>query len=93
MNPITISINDTNYYSESQEHIPRLYDLSKKLCFFVRYLNTNFEVQFIDLIPTSLSTLDFDATVSETEFMKATVSFTYTYYEIRSINSGARIIG
>ena len=55
-------------------------------------LNTNFEVQFIDLIPTSLSTLDFDATVSETEFMKATVSFTYTYYEIRSINSGARII-
>ena len=55
-------------------------------------LNTNFEVQFIDLIPLSLSTLDFDATVSETNFMQATVSFTYTYYEIRSINSGARIV-
>jgi hypothetical protein len=48
MNPITISINDTNYYSESQEHIPRLYDLSKKLCFFVRYLNTNFEGVFLN---------------------------------------------
>lgn len=55
-------------------------------------LNTNFEVQFIDLIPTSLSTLDFDATVSETNFMQATVSFTYTYYEIRTVNSGARIV-
>jgi hypothetical protein len=54
--------------------------------------NNNFEVQFIDLIPTSLSTLDFDATVSETNFMQATASFTYTYYEIRTINSGARIV-
>jgi hypothetical protein len=55
-------------------------------------LNTNFEVQFIDLIPTSLSTLDFDATVSETNFMTASASFVYTYYEIRTVNSGARII-
>lgn len=55
-------------------------------------LNTNFEVQFIDLIPLSLSTLDFDATVNETNFMQATVSFTYTYYEIRTVNSGERIV-
>lgn len=55
-------------------------------------LNTNFEIQFIDLIPLSLSTLDFDATVSETEYMKATASFTYTYYEIRTVNSGERIV-
>lgn len=55
-------------------------------------LNANFEVQFIDLIPLSLSTLTFDATVSETNFMQARVEFTYTYYEIRTINSGSRII-
>ena len=55
-------------------------------------LNANFEVQFIDLIPLSLSTLTFDSTVSETNFMQARVEFTYTYYEIRTINSGARIV-
>jgi hypothetical protein len=55
------------------------------------YLN-NFDIQFVDLIPTSLSTLDFDATTSETNFMTATVSFTYTYYEIRTPNGSGRIV-
>ena len=47
-------------------------------------MNSNFDVQFVDLIPTSLSTLDFDATVSETEFFKANVTLVYSYYEIIS---------
>ena len=59
---------------------------------FTNNLTNNFEVQFIDLIPLSLSTLEFDSTVSETEFMKATVNFAYTYYEIRTTNSGERIV-
>lgn len=52
----------------------------------------NFDIQFIDMFPTSLSTLEFDATVSETDFFRATVSFTYTYYEIRPVNGDGRII-
>ena len=55
-------------------------------------MNNNFDIQFVDLIPISLSTLDFDATVSETNFMTATVSFTYTYYEIRTPNGSGRIV-
>jgi hypothetical protein len=51
-------------------------------------LNNNFDIQFIDLIPTSLSTLDFDVTTSETNFLTASVTFTYTYYEIRKPNMG-----
>lgn len=46
-------------------------------------LTSNFDVLFIDMFPTSLSTLEFDATVNETNFMTANVSFAYTYYEVR----------
>jgi hypothetical protein len=48
MNPISISINDTRYFNTTLNHVPRLYDLSKKLAFFVRYLNTNYEGLFIN---------------------------------------------
>ena len=54
-------------------------------------MNSNFDVQFVDLIPTSLSTLDFDATVSETEFFKANVTLVYSYYEIRKLNTSYRL--
>lgn len=54
--------------------------------------NNNFDIQFIDLVPTSLSTLDFDATVGETDFMRATAQFVYTYYEIRNVNGMGRIV-
>lgn len=55
-------------------------------------LTHNFDIQFIDLFPTSISTLDFDVTVSETNYFTATVSFEYTYYEIRNTNQSGRII-
>lgn len=55
-------------------------------------LTHNFDIQFIDLFPVSISTLDFDVTVSETNYFTATVSFEYTYYEIRNTNQSGRII-
>jgi hypothetical protein len=54
-------------------------------------LTTNFDVQFIDLIPTSLSTLEFDATVSEVEFFRSNVSFVYSYYEFRKRGTMKRL--
>lgn len=48
MNPVTISINDTRYYNAKVDYVPRLYNLSKKLAFFVRYLNSNYEGLFIN---------------------------------------------
>ena len=52
-------------------------------------LNSNFQplynVNFKDLKPTSLSTLEFDATLSEQEYFQAIVSFDYTSYEIQSL--------
>lgn len=56
MNPITIAINDTRYYNETLTYVPRLYELSKKLAFFVRYLNANFDGLFINGGVSSITT-------------------------------------
>ena len=53
-------------------------------------LTSNFSIVFVDMFPTVLSTLDFDATVTETNYLTANVSFAYTYYEIRTTSSTTR---
>ena len=44
--------------------------------------NENFKVKFQDLFPYSLSTIQFDATLSDTEYFTAEVSFKYLNYSI-----------
>jgi len=44
-------------------------------------------VSFNDLIPTSIGTINFDSTTSETEPVIATATFKFSSYEITSINS------
>jgi len=44
--------------------------------------NENFKVKFSDLFPFSLSTIQFDATMSDTEYFTAEVSFKYLNYTI-----------
>ena len=44
--------------------------------------NENFKVKFQDLFPYSLSTIQFDATLSDTEYFTAEVSFKYLNYTI-----------
>lgn len=57
-------------------------------------LNNNFqgtfECLFKDAFPTSLSTLSFDVTQTDTNFFTAEVTFRYTLYEIRNVNRGKR---
>ena len=45
----------------------------------------NFNVVFKDLKPTSLSTLEFDATIDSQEFFQAVVTFDYLSYEIQGL--------
>jgi hypothetical protein len=51
-------------------------------------LNSNFneivDVKFKDLFPISLSSLDFDATQTDTNYFTAEVTFKYTIYDILS---------
>lgn len=57
MAQIIISINDTRTVNSQLDHNPRLYNLSKKLSFFVRYLNANyFEGQFVNGGASTIST-------------------------------------
>ena len=52
--------------------------------------NANFDVVFKDLFPVSLSTIGFDVSRSDNEFLVATASFKYTLYEIRNVNTRTR---
>ena len=49
-------------------------------------LQPTFNVNFTDLKPVSLTTLDFDATLSDQEYFQAIVVFDYTSYEIQSLD-------
>ena len=50
----------------------------------LRILNSNYrevsQVQFNDLFPTSLTSLDFDATNTDVQFFTAEATFKYTVY-------------
>ena len=52
----------------------------------LRILNSNFrevaKVQFNDLFPTSLTSLDFDATNTDVQFFTAEATFKYTLYKL-----------
>ena len=54
----------------------------------LRILNSNFKevakVKFLDLFPTSLSSLEFDATPTDIQYFTAVASFKYTVYTITS---------
>ena len=50
----------------------------------------NFEVVFRGLFPVSLSTLAFDVTGTDNEFLTATAVFRYMLYEVRDKNSMTR---
>jgi hypothetical protein len=41
------------------------------------------EIQFIDAYPTSLSSLPFDTTVADTNYLVANVSFNYSYFKFK----------
>lgn len=52
--------------------------------------NVNFDVVFKGLWPVELSTLGFDVTGGDNEYMTATVTFKYTLYEVREKNRSTR---
>lgn len=45
--------------------------------------NTTKEILFRDLFPTSLSALEFSTQQTEVEYLQASVSFKYTYFEFK----------
>ena len=50
----------------------------------------NFDVVFKDLFPISLSTLSFDSSSDDNDYMIAEATFRYMLYEIRNVNTQTR---
>tara|TARA_A200000113_G_C8831173_1_gene343775 strand:+ start:115 stop:675 length:561 start_codon:yes stop_codon:yes gene_type:complete len=50
----------------------------------------NFDVVFEEMFPVSLSTLDFNVTNTDTDYLTASVTFKYLLYEIRNTNQRTR---
>ena len=48
--------------------------------------NPNFKIKFQDLFPTSLSTLEFDATDEDISYLTADVTFKYTLFNITDLS-------
>lgn len=44
--------------------------------------NPSIRIKFLDMFPTSLTALDFDATLTDVDYLEATVQFAYKKYEI-----------
>jgi hypothetical protein len=47
--------------------------------------NTNLELNFVDLLPVSLTDLQLDARAQDVDYLEATVSFRYNYYTIKRL--------
>ena len=56
----------------------------------LRILNSNYrevaQVKFKDLFPTSLTSLDFDATNTDVQYFTAEATFKYTIYNLTASN-------
>jgi hypothetical protein len=50
--------------------------------------NSNIIVKFRGMFPTSLSTIDFDSTMTDVQYVTATVSFKYALYDILPYEPG-----
>jgi hypothetical protein len=44
--------------------------------------NASIRIRFLDMFPTSLTALDFDATLTDVDYLEATCQFAYRKYEI-----------
>ena len=47
----------------------------------------NFDIVFQSLWPVSLSTVPFDVTGTDNDFLTATVTFNYSVFEVRNVNT------
>ena len=50
-------------------------------------MNANFEINFVDMFPTSISAINFDSSMSDVEFVTASVTFRYLRYDYKKITT------
>ena len=75
-------INQVTENPRGSRDLERLLVSDGSLVILTSNSTNNFQIKFKDLWPYSLSTLNFDATESDYNYMSATVRFKYTMYNI-----------
>tara|TARA_B100000287_G_scaffold307928_1_gene291068 strand:+ start:1037 stop:1567 length:531 start_codon:yes stop_codon:yes gene_type:complete len=82
-------INDTTlaYDTEPWNKDPEVEFAKAQLIVLTNQLNPNFQVNFVDLFPVSLSMIPFNVTNTDVEFMRATATFKYAFYEFLDMSS------
>ena len=91
------SIQDFNKFEkEGQNNLPKRYANFGDQIYSdgtLQILSSNlvakFNVNFTELFPVSLTTLEFDATDTDIEYFTADVTFKYTMYDITDISNNA----
>ena len=91
------SIQDFNKFEkEGQNNLPKRYAQFGDQIYSdgtLQILSSNlvakFNVNFTELFPVSLTTLEFDATDTDIEYFTADVTFKYTMYDITDISNNA----
>jgi len=48
-------------------------------------MNAQMEIKFRDMFPLSLSSIEFNTTATDVDYVTSTVSFRYDYYEITNL--------
>ena len=79
-------------YLDTVEELGRPQDFDKQMSDArLLILNSNYNaistVNFFNIFPTSLSTLEFDASATDINYFTAQVNFKYTIYEITDKNN------
>jgi len=76
---------DQNYVDTSDTKLMNIYS-DATMNILTSSQNTNFKIKFKDIWPYSLSSLDFDATDADIQYLTAEVSFKYTIYNIVNLD-------
>ena len=81
----------TQQFADLNKDIDGIRDPKEAFCDgTLRILNSNYrevaQVKFRDLFPTSLTSLDFDATNTDVQYFTAEASFKYTIYNLTATN-------
>ena len=79
-------INDTTLANEPDTE-KEVQFASGQLFILTNQLNPNFYINFNDLFPVSLTTLPLNVAATDVEFLQATVTFKYSFYEFLNLQS------
>tara|TARA_B100000287_G_scaffold434878_1_gene500760 strand:+ start:334 stop:864 length:531 start_codon:yes stop_codon:yes gene_type:complete len=85
-------INDTTLAYDPEPYNKEVEFTTGQLFIMTNQLNPNFYINFNDMFPTSLTTLPLNVTATDVEFLQATVTFKYSFYEFLNPSGNVKYV-